>query len=64
MFREAVGELASCSIDEDGRPVALCLFDLEDDRPERLWCLAVLKDRGLLLERLPGQETYRRVGFF
>lgn len=44
--------------------VALCLFDLEDDRPERLWRLAVLKDRGLLLERLPGQETYRLVGFF
>lgn len=65
MSRNAVEELASCCIDEDGRPVAVCLYDLEDDRPERLWwCLAVLKERGLLLQRLPGQETYRRMSFF
>ena len=44
-------------------PVALCTFDIDTDRPAHLWCLPLIRDRGLVLECLPGDGVYRRVGF-
>lgn len=46
------------------RLVGSCTFDVETDRPERLWCLSLLADMGLVLERLSDEGTFRRVGFY
>jgi hypothetical protein len=65
-------ELSSALIptSPDGRPFAVCNFDVRSDCPQRVWCLPLLVDRGLLLHRSSegegeGEEvTYRRVGLF
>lgn len=46
------------------RLVGSCTFDVETDRPERLWCLSLMADMGLVLERLSDEGTFRRVGFY
>ncbi|MCJ1386129.1 hypothetical protein MMC17_009255 [Xylographa soralifera] len=45
-------------------PVALCTFDIDTDRPPRLWYLPLYRNRGIVLEFLHDRGVYRRVGFF
>jgi hypothetical protein len=51
-------------IDEKGRPIAICLFDIKDVCPKNVWCLAVIATRGLMLEYLGERNVYQRVGFY
>ena len=46
------------------RHVGTCTFDVETDRPGRLWSLSLMDDMGLVLEKISDEPKFRRVGFY